>query len=140
QRDSLFSKNLHKHHGTKQDSPRNTPNARKVVWRPLSDFSFCVFRVFRGFLMVYSFSHRSYRLPLRTPLRTAHGLWTEREGLIVRLEDESGRAGYGEIAPIPAFGTETLAEAREICGKFGDKVEGEVIDSVAERFGCVRFA
>ena len=90
--------------------------------------------------MVYSFSHKAYRLPLRTPLRTAHGLWTEREGLIVRLEDESGRAGYGEIAPIPAFGTETLAEAREICGKFGDKVDGEVFDAVAERFGCVRFA
>ncbi len=90
--------------------------------------------------MVYRFSHKTYRLPLRTPLRTAHGLWAEREGLIVRLEDESGRVGFGEIAPIPSFGTETLAEAQELCGKFGDKVADEVIDGVAERFGCVRFA
>lgn len=90
--------------------------------------------------MVYRFSHKTYRLPLRTPLRTAHGLWTEREGIIVRLEDEAGRAGFGEIAPIPSFGTETLAEAEELCGKYGDKVAGEVLDVVAERFGCVRFA
>ena len=61
--------------------------------------------------MVYRFSHRAYRLPLRQPLRTAHGLWAEREGLIVRVEDESGRVGFGEIAPIEWFGTETLAEA-----------------------------
>ena len=90
--------------------------------------------------MDYGFSHRSYRLPLRTALRTAHGLWTEREGVILRLEDESGRVGFGEIAPIPSFGTETLVEAREICGKFGDKVTGETLDAITERFGCVRFA
>ncbi len=90
--------------------------------------------------MVYRFSHKTYRLPLRTALRTAHGLWTEREGLIVRLEDETGQVGFGEIAPIPSFGTETLAEARELCGKFGDKVADAVLDGVAERFGCVRFA
>lgn len=90
--------------------------------------------------MVYRFSHKTYRLPLRAALRTAHGPWTEREGLIVRLEDEGGRVGFGEIAPIPWFGTETLAEARELCGKFGDKVTATGLDAVAERFGCVRFA
>lgn len=90
--------------------------------------------------MVYRFSHRAYRLPLRTPLRTAHGLWTEREGLIVRLEDEAGRVGYGEIAPIPAFGTETLAQADEVCRKFGDKVTEATLDAVSGRMGAVNFA
>ncbi len=90
--------------------------------------------------MDYSFSHRPYRLPMRTPLRTAHGLWSERVGIIVRLEAEAGRVGYGEIAPIPHFGTETLAEAQELCGKFGDKVADKILDAVGERYGCVRFA
>jgi len=90
--------------------------------------------------MTYTFQFRPYRLPLRTPLRTAHGLWVQREGLILRLEDEAGRVGFGEIAPIPSFGTETLAGAQELCGKFGDKVAGGVLDAVPERFGCVRFA
>ncbi|MBI2496864.1 MAG: o-succinylbenzoate synthase, partial [Opitutae bacterium] len=90
--------------------------------------------------MVYRFSHKSYRLPLRASLRTAHGLWREREGHVVRLEDEAGRAGYGEIAPLPWFGTETREEAEEICRKFGERVEAALLDEVPERFGCVRFA
>src|SRR5258708_7253081 len=90
--------------------------------------------------MVYRFSHKPYRLPLRAPLRTAHGAWTEREGLLVRLEDAAGRVGYGEIAPLPWFGTETLAEAGEICRKFGATVTDELLDAVPARFGCVRFA
>ncbi|MDB6113694.1 MAG: ykfB [Lacunisphaera sp.] len=90
--------------------------------------------------MDYSFQFRRYRRPLRAPLRTAQGAWTEREGIIVRLEDDSGRVGFGEIAPIPWFGTETIAEAEEICRKFGTTVRAEVLDSLSERFGCVRFA
>ena len=90
--------------------------------------------------MAYLFEFKPYRRPLRAPLRTAHGLWAEREGLIVRLEDGTGSVGYGEVAPLPWFGTETLAEAAEVCGKFGATVEGEVLDAVPARFGCVRFA
>lgn len=44
-------------------------------------------------------------------LQTAHGAWSVREGFIVRVELD-GRVGFGEIAPIPWFGTETLEEAR----------------------------
>lgn len=89
---------------------------------------------------MYRFSFKPYRRPLRAPLRTAHGLWAEREGLILRLEDGAGTVGYGEVAPLPWFGTETLAEAAEVCGKFGATVDGEVLDAVPARFGCVRFA
>ncbi|HVT74528.1 MAG TPA: o-succinylbenzoate synthase [Lacunisphaera sp.] len=90
--------------------------------------------------MQYRFAYRSYRRPLRMPLRTAHGSWTEREGIIVRLADESGHVGFGEIAPIPWFGTETLAEAAEICGQLGDRLKGGEMDDVPARYGCVRFA
>ena len=90
--------------------------------------------------MVYRFTHKTYRRPLRAPLRTAHGTWAEREGIILRLEDESGRVGFGEIAPIPWFGTETLAAAEEICRKFGANVTLEVLDAIPEQMGCVRFA
>ena len=89
---------------------------------------------------MYRFASKSYRRPLRAALRTAHGMWTEREGIIIRLEDDAGRVGFGEIAPIPWFGTETIAEAEEICRKFGATVADETLDAVSERFGCVRFA
>jgi O-succinylbenzoate synthase len=90
--------------------------------------------------MPYRFTHRPYRLPLRQPLRTAHGAWAEREGILIRLEDEAGRVGHGEIAPIAWFGTESLAEAEEICRKLGDKPTDEQLDAVPARFTCVRFA
>jgi len=89
---------------------------------------------------MYRFAYKTYRQPLRVPLRTAHGNWAEREGIILRLEDDTGRVGYGEIAPIPWFGTESLAEAEELCRKFGSPVTDQVLDAVSETCGCVRFA
>lgn len=74
------------------------------------------------------------------PLRTAHGIWAVREGLLVRLEGEEGGVGYGEIAPIPGFGTETVEEAGALCATWGGTVDDAVLDAVPERFGCVRFA
>lgn len=90
--------------------------------------------------MIYRLSCKPYRLPLPTPLRTAHGQWNLREGLIVRLEDDAGRAGYGEVAPIPWFGTETLEEAGVICRELEGVVTEEALAAVPQRFGCVRFA
>jgi len=55
-------------------------------------------------------SYRPYRRPFRQPLRTARGLWAEREGYVLRLE-RGGRVSYGEVAPLPAFGTETFEAA-----------------------------
>ena len=56
-------------------------------------------------------SARQYRRPFHQPLRTHHGDWTERTGLILRLTDSEGAIGFGEVAPIPWFGTETLGAA-----------------------------
>lgn len=83
---------------------------------------------------------RRYRLPFGRTVRTAHGPWAEREGLLVRLEDAAGRTGYGEVAPIPWFGTETLAEAEHALGKLGGAADATSLEKIAERHGCVRFA
>jgi len=90
--------------------------------------------------MVYRFAVKPYRQPLRVPLRTAHGIWAVREGLIIRLEAENGVVSYGEVAPLPQFGTETLAESLERCLGFSDKTDDAALDAVPVRFGCVRFA
>jgi O-succinylbenzoate synthase len=52
-----------------------------------------------------------YRRRFIKPLVTAHGPWTWREGAIVRLTDGRGGATFGELAPVPWFGTETLEAA-----------------------------
>lgn len=90
--------------------------------------------------MSLRFAFRTYRRPLRLPLRTAHGLWAEREGLLLRVEGEGGVVRYAEVAPIPWFGTETLAEASEACAKIGDRLTPEIVAAVPTRFSCLHFA
>jgi O-succinylbenzoate synthase len=56
-----------------------------------------------------------YARSFRQSLRTTHGVWDQREGLVVRLEAEQGAVGFGEIAPLPWFGSETLDAAIALC-------------------------
>jgi O-succinylbenzoate synthase len=50
----------------------------------------------------------------RVPLRTAAGEFAVRESIVVRVVDDAGRVGYGEVAPWPGFPVETLAEAEAV--------------------------
>jgi o-succinylbenzoate synthase len=61
--------------------------------------------------MNYRLRIEPYEWKLEPPLKTHHGVWEVREGLLVGLEREDGVTGWGEVAPIPWFGTETVAEA-----------------------------
>lgn len=49
----------------------------------------------------------------RQALETAHHAWSERRGFLLRLTDSEGRHGYGEVAPVPWMGSETVEEAEE---------------------------
>lgn len=90
--------------------------------------------------MRFRLAHRRYSLPFRTPVRTGHGVWTEREGVIVQLTDEAGHAHYGEAAPIPWFGTETIDEIETALATLGEWVTAEQLAAVPTRLGCLRFA
>jgi o-succinylbenzoate synthase len=65
--------------------------------------------------MSYRLWLKPYRWKFPQPLHTHHGLWDTREGLILGLEREDGITGWGEVAPIPWFGTETLETAIAFC-------------------------
>ncbi|MDB6094056.1 MAG: o-succinylbenzoate synthase [Verrucomicrobia bacterium] len=90
--------------------------------------------------MEYSFAFRRYRLPFRTPLRTAHGPWTEREGIVVRLTDAAGTESFGEASPIPWFGTETVDEIEAVCRELGAQVDAARLSSVPSKFACLKNA
>ncbi|HSY54419.1 MAG TPA: o-succinylbenzoate synthase [Opitutaceae bacterium] len=90
--------------------------------------------------MVSLFNFRRYRLPLRTVVRTAHGVLAEREGMLVRLEDEGGVVGYGEAAVLPWFGTETADEVEAACATLGPRVTAAGLAAVPARLRCLRFA
>ncbi|MEM1427362.1 MAG: o-succinylbenzoate synthase [Cyanobacteria bacterium P01_H01_bin.130] len=83
---------------------------------------------------------RYYRRPFKSPLRTAHGLWSVREGIIVRLTTEDQRVGWGEIAPLPWFGTETLAAALAWLASLDDAIAWNELGMVGDKLPCCQFA
>jgi O-succinylbenzoate synthase len=60
-------------------------------------------------------AYRLYQRPFRWPLQTAHGVWDLRQGILLRGSLSDGSDRFGEIAPLPWFGSETLADAQRFC-------------------------
>ncbi|WP_414548013.1 o-succinylbenzoate synthase [Anabaena sp. CCY 0017] len=83
----------------------------------------------------YRFDFRSYRRRFLQPLVTRHGIWTTREGIIIRL----GGCGYGEIAPISWFGSETLEQALDFCRQLPAEVTQEMIFSIPNNLPACQF-
>ena len=88
----------------------------------------------------------AYRLPFREPVPLKGVTLTHREGLLLKLADEDGVEGWGEIAPLPGFSRETLVEtlrnaetvARLWCSKFPDALFSLRAPSI--RFGMEQAA
>lgn len=78
---------------------------------------------------------KAYRRPFRRPLQTARGEWAVREGFILRVE-AGGYVGFGEVAPLPEFGTETVSAAREFLEELVEQPELQIPKS----FPCCAFA
>ena len=90
----------------------------------------------------YCLAFRQYSRRFSQPIATAHGTWSVREGLIVRIEDaETGFLGFGEIAPLPEFGSETQETAKAFLEDLGTHTTGKDLESaiaeapVATAFG-----
>jgi o-succinylbenzoate synthase len=90
---------------------------------------------------LYAFTYRPYQREFLRPLITNHGEWKIRSGIIITLTDRVGRTARGEIAPIPWFGSETLAAAVAWCDRVGETIETaqilDIPDSLPScQFGC----
>ncbi len=89
--------------------------------------------------MQYQFDFRAYQRPFKHPLSTSHGKWDVREGIILRLIDETGRVGWGEIAPISWFGSETLEQAWDFCQQLPSEISSETIFSIPAELPACQF-
>ncbi|HEX9951659.1 MAG TPA: o-succinylbenzoate synthase [Rubricoccaceae bacterium] len=58
-----------------------------------------------------------YALPLVEPVTWGGQAQTERRGILVRAETAAGAVGWGDVAPLPGFSRETLAETAETLGR-----------------------
>ena len=93
--------------------------------------------------MKYRLAFRSYRRPFGQPLQTHHGNWCVREGVLLRLEDEDGQVGFGEVAPLPWFGSEPLEQALNFCQhmvqEMAQGIPEETILSIPSTLPACRF-
>ncbi|KAF0093576.1 MAG: o-succinylbenzoic acid synthetase [Puniceicoccaceae bacterium 5H] len=73
------------------------------------------------------------------PLQTASGPWFERRGILLRVSDGEGREGWGEIAPVPEFGSESWTQAM-VYLKESDQEALEHPEAVPAYLTATRFA
>jgi O-succinylbenzoate synthase len=85
-----------------------------------------------------------YERPFRQPLQTHHGLWTRRRGILLQLTDtqthRQQRQGWGEIAPLPEFGSESLEAALDLCQGFQGYLTDSDILNLRDRYPACQFA
>lgn len=90
--------------------------------------------------MTLRFEFRPYRAALREPLRTARGLRTERDGVLIRFTDENGATSLGEIAPLAEWGSETLDDAVAFCAALPAEFDAGQMRAIPDALPCCQFA
>jgi O-succinylbenzoate synthase len=72
-------------------------------------------------------------------LNTNHGEWDIRDGIILRLDDQAGGIGAGEIAPISWFGSETMEQALDFCRQLPTEITEETIFAIPDELPACQF-
>jgi O-succinylbenzoate synthase len=86
------------------------------------------------------FHFKLYQNYFKQPLQTSHGVWSVREGIIISLTNSAGVTSRGEIAPLPWFGSETLAQAVKFCQQLGEAITKQEIMAIPDHLPCCQFA
>lgn len=73
-----------------------------------------------------------YRRAFRQPLRTYHGVWAVREGILLKVTSEQGQVGFGEIAPLEWFGSESLAEVLAYCQQLPQVLTPDFVEQIPD--------
>jgi len=81
---------------------------------------------------------KHYKRFFHKPLKIAYGTLSFREGIIIKLEDEDSRYGFGEIAPL-FFGTEAFPEAYQFCQTIGASLTERQISSIPDKLPCCQY-
>ncbi|NET37265.1 MAG: o-succinylbenzoate synthase [Cyanothece sp. SIO1E1] len=89
--------------------------------------------------MTYQFQFRPYRRQFKRPVKTSHGTWQVRSGIILRCLDEAGQIGFGEIAPLSWFGSETYEQALAWCQQWPKVVTADEIFTIPDRLPACQF-
>ena len=89
--------------------------------------------------MLYQFEFRTYQRKFKRPLRTSHGLWDIRSGIILRLVGDNNRISWGEIAPLSWFGSESFEQALDFCHQLPANLSSEMIFAISAELPACQF-
>ncbi len=89
--------------------------------------------------MIYKFEFRTYQRKFKRSLQTSHGVWDIRSGIILRLTDENGQIGWGEIAPLSWFGSESFDQALDFCSQLSANISEETIFAISAKLPACQF-
>ncbi|MFM9264544.1 o-succinylbenzoate synthase [Tychonema sp. BBK16] len=89
--------------------------------------------------MLYQFEFRTYQRKFKRPLQTSHSIWQIRTGIILKLTDEKNQIGWGEIAPLSWFGSETFEQALDFCTSLPTHISSETIFSISDELPACQF-
>jgi len=89
--------------------------------------------------MEYKFAFRSYQRKFQIPVKTSHGTWNVRKGIILSLTDDKGKQGFGEIAPVSWLGSETFEQALDFCQQLPEVITPANIFSIPEDLPACQF-
>lgn len=85
------------------------------------------------------FEFKAYRRSFSDEYRTVSDSMLTRSGIILQITDKEGRIGFGEVAPIESFGTETFVSAVSMCSQLEGKIEYERVVTGLMEYPCLRF-
>lgn len=91
-------------------------------------------------ISLFKFKFKLYQNHFKQPLRTSHGIWQIRQGIIISLTNQLGVTYQGEIAPLPWFGSETINEALKFCQQLRESTNIEEILAIPDTLPCCQFA
>lgn len=79
-------------------------------------------------MQIAAFDLVPYALPLTEPVSWGGMAYHQRRGVLVRLEDFEGRVGWGDVAPLPSFSTESLEQATHAIREVAQALVGRTLE------------
>lgn len=89
--------------------------------------------------MSFHLQYKRYKRQATHPLQTHQKLWQEREGIIVRLQSNDGKEGFGEIVPMPDRSNETVDAVESILKKFDGNFQSEQLAQLPQHMQATRW-
>ena len=85
------------------------------------------------------FDFKAYRRTFAKVYQTASDAMLTRSGILIRLRDGEGRVGFGELAPIESFGTESFVGGLAACAGLKGEFEYDSVRDQLKGYPCLRF-